>query len=118
MRYNLFGKQRAGRLSPGRALDQKIERIIDRIFRLLGLCTTGRTSAAARWTLQHGDQRTRASALEYLDNILSGPLRKQILFVLEEMPLDEKVRRGNVLIKTRSRPSKKRCCSSSTTTIR
>ena len=30
-------------------------------------------------------------------------MRKQILLVLEEMPLDEKVRRGNVLIKTRPR---------------
>ena len=45
----------------------------------------------------------RASASEYLDNILTGQLRKRIMPVLEELPLDEKVRRGNVLVKSRPR---------------
>jgi CRP-like cAMP-binding protein len=104
LRYNLFGKQALPADSLlARALDQKMERIVDRIFRLLGLTYAWKDIGAARWTLQHGDQRTRASALEYLDNILSGPLRKQILPVLEDMPLDEKVRRGNVMIKSRPR---------------
>ena len=69
--------------------------------------TNGRLAAAsiaaARWTLHHGDTRSRAGALEYLDNILTGQLRKQIMPVIEEMPLAEKVRRGNVLLKTRPR---------------
>ena len=104
LRYNLFGRQALPADSVlARALDQKLERIVDRIFRLLGLTYPWKDISAARWTLQHADQRTRASALEYLDNILSGPLRKQIMPVLEDMPLDEKVRRGNVLIKTRPR---------------
>ena len=47
--------------------------------------------------------RGRASASEYLDNILSSPLRKQVLPVLEDMPRDERVRRGNALLKTRPR---------------
>ena len=34
---------------------------------------------------------------------LSGPLRKQVLPVLEDMPREERVRRGNVLLKTRPR---------------
>ena len=45
----------------------------------------------------------RASASEYLDNILTGQLRKYLMPILEELPLDEKVRRGNVLLKTRPR---------------
>ena len=58
---------------------------------------------AARYTLEHGDARGRSSASEYLDNILSGPLRKVVLPVLEDMPLEERVRRGNVIVKTRPR---------------
>ena len=85
------------------ALDQKIERAKDRIYHLLSLIYPWKDIAAARWTLTHGDGRARASASEYLDNLLTGQLRKRILPVLEDMPLEEKVRRGNVLLKTRPR---------------
>src|SRR5262249_12373632 len=40
---------------------------------------------------------------EYLDNILTGHLRKRIMPVLEDLPTEERVRRGNVLLKTRPR---------------
>jgi HEAT repeat protein/CRP-like cAMP-binding protein len=105
LRYNLFGRKDAlpaGSLL-GRALDQKLERIRDRIFRLLGLIYPWKDIVAARWTLERGDTRSRSGALEYLDNILTGQLRKLIMPVIEELPLEEKVRRGNVLIKTRPR---------------
>jgi ATP/ADP translocase/HEAT repeat protein/CRP-like cAMP-binding protein len=104
LRHNLFGKGAMPADSLlARALSQKLERTTDRIFRLLALAYPWKDIDAARWTLQHGDARSRASALEYLDNILSGPLRKLILPVLEDLPGDEKVRRGNVLLKTRQR---------------
>ena len=55
LRYNLFGKQALPADSLlARALDQKIERIVDRIFRLLGLRYDWKDIGAARWTLQHG----------------------------------------------------------------
>jgi ATP:ADP antiporter, AAA family len=85
------------------ALTQKMERIRDRIYRLLALIYPWRDIAAAEWTMRHGESRTRASASEYLDNILTGQLRKRIMPILEDLPRDEKVRRGNVLIKTRPR---------------
>ena len=85
------------------ALEQKLARIKDRIYRLLTLVYPWRDIAAAQWTLANGDARSRASASEYLDNILEGELRKRIMPVLEEMPVEEKVRRGNVLLKTRPR---------------
>ena len=84
-------------------LDQKLGRNVDRIYRLLGLLYPWKDIAAARWAIEHGDDRARSSAVEYLDNILASPLRSRLLPVLEEMPLDEKVRRGNVLLKTRPR---------------
>ena len=51
-------------------LEQKLARIKDRIYRLLTLVYPWRDIAAAQWTLANGDGRSRASASEYLDNIL------------------------------------------------
>ena len=84
-------------------LDQKLVRSVDRIYRLLGLIYPWKDIAASRWAIEHSHARDRASALEYLDNILTSQLRSRLIPVLEEMPLDEKVRRGNVLLKTRPR---------------
>jgi ATP/ADP translocase/CRP-like cAMP-binding protein/HEAT repeat protein len=107
LRHNLFGRRPRPSLPADTllelALDQKLERTLDRIFRLLALVYPWKDIRAARWTLEHGDARTRAGALEYLDNLLTGPVRKQIMPLIEEMPLEEKVRRGNVLLKTRPR---------------
>jgi CRP-like cAMP-binding protein len=80
-----------------------MERTKDRVYRLLALIYPWKDIAAAQWTLRYGDPRGRASASEYLDNILTGQLRKRIMPVLEDLPADEKVRRGNVLLKTRPR---------------
>jgi CRP-like cAMP-binding protein len=85
------------------ALRQKIRRERDRIYHLLALIYPPGDIAAAQWTLAHGDARNRASASEYLDNILTGAIRKMVMPIIEDLPLDEKVRRGNVLIGTRPR---------------
>jgi AAA family ATP:ADP antiporter len=101
---NLFG---TGKLNPdsllAQALLEQMTRLRNRIFKYLTLLHTPADIDAARYTLDHGDGRARSSASEYLDNILSTPLRKLVLPVLEDMPRDERVRRGNVLIKTRPR---------------
>lgn len=76
---------------------------VDRLYLLLGILHPWEDVAAARWAIERGDARSRASALEYLDNVLAGSIRKQVLPVLEDLPLDEKVRRGNVLLSTRPR---------------
>ena len=102
--HNLFGKKALptdSLLADG--LEQKMARSKDRIYRLLALIYPWKDIAAAEWTLQHGDPRSRASASEYLDNVLSGQLRKRIMPLLEDLPVEEKVRRGNVLIKSRPR---------------
>jgi AAA family ATP:ADP antiporter len=86
-----------------RALREKMERVRSRIYNLLAQMYPWRDIAVAEWTMRHGDPRARASASEYLDNILKGDLRKQIMPVIEDLPLEEKVRRGNSLLKTRPR---------------
>ena len=101
---NLFGKEKLkadSLLSQG--LLEQMTRLRNRIFKLLTLIHSPADIDAARWTLEHGDSRARSSASEYLDNILSSALRKQVLPVLEDMPREERVRRGNVLLKTRPR---------------
>ena len=85
------------------ALEQKLQRSKDRIYRLLSLIFPWKDVAAAQWTLANGETRARASASEYLDNLLSGDVRKLAMPVLEEMPLDERVRRANVVLRTRRR---------------
>jgi AAA family ATP:ADP antiporter len=85
------------------ALAEKQERAKDRIYRLLSLVYPWKDVAAARWTLQHGDARGRAGASEYLDNLLGGQLRKHVMPVVEDLPIEQRVRRGNVLLGTRPR---------------
>jgi ATP:ADP antiporter, AAA family len=101
---NLFGSKKLPEDSLlSQALLEQMARLRNRIFKLLTSLYQPADIDAARYTLEHGDARGRASASEYLDNILSGPLRKMVMPVLEDMRRDERVRRANVLLKTRPR---------------
>jgi AAA family ATP:ADP antiporter len=100
---NLFGRKRLDSELLAKALEQKMARSKDRVYRLLALIYPWRDIGAAQWTLSHADSRSRASASEYLDNILTGQLRKRIMPILEDLPVEEKVRLGNVQLKTRPR---------------
>ncbi len=104
LHYNLVHKDPVAKDTLlARALQEKLRRTVDRMYRLLAVIYPWKDVAAARWALEHGDSRGRAGALEYLDNLLTGTIRKRVLPVLEEMPLDEKVRRGNLTLKSRVR---------------
>jgi ATP/ADP translocase/HEAT repeat protein len=85
------------------AVRQKMRRGRGRIYQLLGLIYPWADISAAEWTLAQGDPRNRASASEYLDNLLTGTVRKLVMPIVEDLPSEERVRRGNVLIKTRPR---------------
>jgi AAA family ATP:ADP antiporter len=86
-----------------RALEEKESRARNRMFRLLGLIYPYDDIAATRFAIDHGDSRARASAAEYLDNLLGGDLRRRVMLLIEDMPADERVRRANVLFRTRRR---------------
>jgi ATP:ADP antiporter, AAA family len=104
LHHNLFV---AGGLDAGsllaRALTEKNERAIDRIFRLLGLIYSADDVNAVRMALRNPDARLRSGAMEYLDNLLTGEPRRRVMLLIEEMPAGERVRRGNVMFKTRAR---------------
>jgi len=72
-----------------RAMVEKMKRGVDRIYRLLSLLYPWKDIAAARHTIEHGDQRSRAGTLEYLDNLLAGGLRKTLIPLLEDAQPDE-----------------------------
>ena len=104
LHHNLFiGANLSREALLGRALDEKLTRTLDRIYRLLGLLYPWKDIAAARWAIERGNARARAGAIEYLDNILASHVRKRLLPILEDLPLEEKIRRGNVMLKTRPR---------------
>lgn len=104
LHHNLFVRAEMPTTSVlAQALDEKLDRTVDRIYRLLGLLYPWKDIAAARWAIERGQKRARASALEYLDNIVASQLRSRVMPVLEDLPPEEKVRRGNVILKTRPR---------------
>ena len=86
----------ASRTLLGRALVEKSSRTLDRIYRLLGLIYPWKDIASARWAIERGDARARSSAVELLDNLLTGNMRKRLLPLLEDMPLEEKLRRADI----------------------
>jgi len=102
--YNLFekgGLPRDGILA--QALAEKLSRGLGRTYLLLGLIYEWKDIRAARIAIERGDIRARASAIEFLDNTLSGQLRKMVLPIIDDMPIVEKVRKGNVFLKNRVR---------------
>jgi ATP:ADP antiporter, AAA family len=102
-RWNLFqGDAGSRNVLLGSALTEKLDRTKDRIYRLLALLYSWKDIAAARWALEHGGARSRSSAAEFLDNLLSASLRKRLMPLLEDITLDERVRRASVI--TRARP--------------
>jgi CRP-like cAMP-binding protein/HEAT repeat protein len=87
----------------GRALEDKLRRSVDRIYRLLGLLYHIDDVAAARYTIEQGERRRRAAAVEYLDNLLGGVVRRRVMPILDDTPLAEKVRYANAVLRSRPR---------------
>ena len=80
LRYNLVQRDAgapADRCSCARSTTSSTA-TLDRIYRLLGLIYPWKDIAAARYTIEHGDGRTRAGAIEYMDNLLGGAVRKRV----------------------------------------
>jgi AAA family ATP:ADP antiporter len=104
LRDNLFERARWPRGSLlDRMLGDKLAGSTDRLWRALSTLYPPADMDAARAAVTGTDSRARASALEYLDNIFAGPIRKRVLPVFDDMPIEERVRRGNAIIGSRPR---------------
>jgi len=78
-----------------RVVAEKMKRAVDRMYRLLGMLYPWEDISAARRAIEHADARSRAGALEYLDNLLTGPLRKRLLPLLEETTQEAAIPEGH-----------------------
>jgi len=86
-----------------RALDDKLERTLDRIYLLLALIYPWRDVVTARYTIEHSGGRARSSAIEYLDNLLGGAVRKCVMPIIDDSSMEEKVRHAHAALGSRSR---------------
>jgi AAA family ATP:ADP antiporter len=86
-----------------RTLTEKQARAVNRTFNLLGLIQPRSDVAAVRHALKDSDGRVRSRAIEYLDNLLEGDVRRRVMLLVDEMPIDERIRKGNVIYRTRTR---------------
>ena len=104
LQANLCGDDGSGSETMlSQALEEKQKRSRDRTFRLLGLIYPPDDVNAARRAIDDGDSRSRASANEYLDNVLTGPIRKRVMLLVDDMPRAERVSQANSLFRTRRR---------------
>ena len=104
LHYNLFEREKLPKDALlARALREKMARTLDRVYLQLGVLYPWKDISAARWAIERGDARAKASALEYLDNVLAGPFRKRLLPMFEDMALEDRVKKGNVIVNTRVR---------------
>lgn len=104
LHYNLFV---AGGLNPecllARTLKEKQARAMNRTFTLLSLIHSPSDVAAVRHALKDPDVKVRSRAIEYLDNLLEGDTRKRVTLLVDDMPIEERIRKGNVIYSTRPR---------------
>ena len=104
LRHNLLSETPAPHDSVlERALEERLDRILDRIYRLLGVLHEVDDVTAARHAIERGSTKRRARAVEYLDNLLRANVRKRVLPLIDESPPEAKVDHANHVLGTRPR---------------
>ena len=81
---------------PQQLLAQRMQTLVSNIFGLLELVERPEDVRAARRSLMSRQPNLRARALEYLDNSLSGTLRRDVFSVIDDSPPEEKLRRARL----------------------
>ena len=77
-----------------RALKEKQDQNTERIFRLLGLQFDPQDMYFAYLGLVSGNRSTRASAIEFLDNLLDRQLKEQLIPLLDPLSVDAAIEHG------------------------
>jgi len=81
---------------PQQLLAQRMAGKVSNIFGLLELLEDPEDVRAAQRSLLSGQPNLRARALEYLDNTLSGSVRRDVFAVIDDAPPEDKLRRAKL----------------------
>ena len=80
-----------------RLLADRMDDHVTNIFALLALIHTPREIRAAHRGLLSEHATSRAHALEFLDNLLTGEMKKLVFAVIDEIPVSERLRQARRL---------------------
>jgi AAA family ATP:ADP antiporter len=86
---------------PQQLLAQRLVNLVGNIFGLLELVEEPEDVRAAQRSLLSGQIKLRARSLEYLDNTLSGSLRRDVFVVIDDAPPEDKLRRAKLIFDIR-----------------
>ncbi len=78
-----------------RALQERLDDYLERIFRLLGLRYPPRDIYNAYTATISTNREIRANAVEFLDNILSNNLKRVLLLIVEDLPIEQVLQQAN-----------------------
>ena len=81
-------EERDARISLLELLERRLDAGLERIFRLLGLRYVQRDVEIAYEGLRSNNQEVRFNAIEFLDNLLTGNLKRALIPIIEESALD------------------------------
>jgi len=81
-------EERDARASLLELLERRLDAGLERIFKLLGLKYVQRDVEIAYQSLLSDKEIARTNAIEFLDNLLSGNLKRTLLPIIEESALD------------------------------
>ncbi|MCZ6765565.1 MAG: Npt1/Npt2 family nucleotide transporter [bacterium] len=80
-----------------RALREKIDENLDRMFRLLALSYSPKDIHGAYLGITSDHKHLRANAIEFLDNVLRKEVKKYLFPIVDSLPDDFRMQKGNEL---------------------
>ena len=80
-----------------KALEEKIDENLERIFRLLGLTYSQKDIHGAYLGIISKRKELYASAVEFLDNVLKKQVKKYLFPIVDSISMDMRIRRGQEL---------------------
>jgi ATP/ADP translocase/HEAT repeat protein len=79
------------------AIQERLSRAIDRIFRMLGIIYPLKAMELIHSNLRSTTVTTRANAIEVLDNLLEKDFKRRLLPIIEDLPRERVLQRGQEL---------------------